>query len=276
MIGQNANIKKEFVSAAARLHLGDLSKMKTLTEERKAAIAFCADGYIDAKEAGDEARKNECAAGLMLLFWGEVAKMAEKCRGVPGMEYDDYVMKLYECIDIACDYKAWRANPKLTPEQCIRSVLGSRGTAAIIYEANLIKNQANVGCASLDAPIDDDDGANWIDVCRSSDEVAMSDAAEALVQAQLDAGKIVEGVVLDVVAFGDAFDDGFKSRRATAALASLPDGYEGYFSSKYSVPEDSLRAALSAIKKANSRKIRDYLVKSLASVKTSANKALLC
>lgn len=275
MINANASMKKDFAASAAQLHLGDLSRMKTGTEERKSAISFCADGYVDAKAAGDEARKNSCMAGLMLLFWGEAGKMAEKCKTVPGMEYDDFVMKLYECIDVACDYKAWRANPKLTPEQCVRSVLASRGSAAIIYESNLIKNQSNVGVSSLDAPVGDEDGSNWIDFCKGSDEVAIDDAAASVVQAQLDAGKIVEGIVLDVVAFGDTVDGGFKSRKATAAIASLPADYKDYFASKYDVSESVLSAALSALKKASARKIRDYLNKSLDSARTSANKALL-
>lgn len=272
----NANIKKEFAVMANRLHLGDLSRMKTNTAERKNAISFCADGYVDAKEAGDEARKNECMSGLMLLFWGEAAKMADKCKAVPGWEFDDFVIRLYECLDIACDYKAWRNNEKLTPEQCIRSVIASRGAAAILYDSNLIKNQTNVGLASLDAPLgDDDEGSSGIDFCQGSDEVAVNDAAQALVQMQLDAGKVVEGIVLDVVAFGDTADEEFKPRKATAALASLPEDYKDYFSSKYDVSDSALDAALSAIGKAGTRKIRDYLCKSLASAKTMANKALL-
>ena len=284
-----SDVKARYAAAAATLGMGDLSRMKTNTPERRAAIDYCADGYADAKEgklaaieAGDkawqaecEAKQSACLGGLMMLFWGEASKMADKCKAVPGWAYEDFVSHLATCIDVACGYKAWRTKAT-SPEQCIRQAIGSRGAAAILYDSNLVKNLANVGADELDAPADGEDGVSKIDLQGEDDSMMKDDSAEALVQAQLNAGRIVEGIVLDVIAFGDSFDGGeFKSRKATAQLASLPKDYGKYFESRYSVGPEKLSAALQAIRSAKPRKIRDYLVKTLQAAASEQSRALL-
>ena len=123
-------IKNSYLNSAKGLGLGDLTKVKTGPDRAK-LITDIANAYCTATDNSDEDARDMNLSGLMLLFWGEVNKMQEKCKAVKGYEFEDFVMVLFNCIETACKYRAWQ-DGSVNAEQCIRSVIASRGAAAIL------------------------------------------------------------------------------------------------------------------------------------------------
>lgn len=284
------SLRQAYIDCAATLGLGDLTKVKTGTKERRNLVTICADGFINATKAGEEEKRSAYISALMLLFWGEINKMADKCKGVPGLDYNDFVMKLYECINIACDYNAW-AGGKHTAEACIRTVIASRGAAATLGESNLDKKKANANIYSLDTTISDEDGrevtlgdAIYDD---EEEELEMADLnVKWLIQSFINKNKIIEGIILDSIAYndvqrvtkekhtrtdykGNTYDyttstAEFWSYKLVQVLSKLPENYFDYFFNKYGVKDIELKTAIDRIKSCNNQKLYKMIEATLA------------
>lgn len=285
-------MKSFYITCASTLGLGDLTKVKTGTLERKDLITKCANGYIEATNKSDERLRSAYISALMLLFWGEIKKMADKCRTVATLDYEDYATKLFECINTACEYQGWVKDSKLTAEQCIRSVIASRGAAAILYESNLDKNKVNANTCSLDAPLTDDEGHETTRLDLVSDETSLDSdlSAKQFVQSYINSNKIIEAIILDTIAFDncnkytkkttivkDENDKDTKVNKVTTEfwayklvqlVSSLPDDYFKSFKTKYSINDLVLEAAINKIRASNNQKLYKYLAVTLADAKT--------
>lgn len=274
-------MKQEYIKAASQLKLGDFTKVKT-GKARVELINKVADMYCNATDTNNETLRNQTISALMLLFYGEINKMQQKCIGVSTLDYMDFASKLYECIEVACKYRAW-LNGKTTAEACIRSTIASRGAAAILYDSNLAKNKANANTLSLDSLLDSDDSddkksSDWIEYMygNAQDDVD-TNGSKSLIQSLIEKNKIVEAIMLDRIAFGDTCketknisyytdDDGnaekytnyghqFMESRLIKALNSLPVDYAKHFSTTYEVRPEILTAGITAISKSNSKKL---------------------
>ena len=285
------SIKSFYISCARTLGLGDLTKVKT-GDERTEIVTKCANGYIKATNESDERLRSAYISALMLLFWGEIKKMADKCRTVATLEYEDYVTKLFECINTACESQGWVKDPNLTAEQCIRSVIATRGIAAAFYESNLNKNKVNANTCSLDTPLTDDEGHEVTRLDLVSDETSLvSDlSAKQFVQSYINSNKIIEAIILDTIAFDncnkytkktvvvkDENDKENKVNKVTTEfwayklvqlVSSLPDDYFNSFKTKYSINDLVLEAAINKIRASNNQKLYKYLAVTLADAKT--------
>lgn len=290
----NNSMKSLYIECASLLGLGDLTKVKAGTEERKNIITTCANGYIKATEEGDERNRSAYISALMLLFWGEINKMADKCKGVSNMDYEDFATKLYECINIACDYNAWK-DGKYTAEACIRSVIASRGAAAILYESNLEKNKINANLYSLDSVVSDSDGreVSLGDLVEGEDSNFMENynSVNYLIQKYINENKVMESIFLDNIAFSDCFKtvkskasfiDGnseeqsytkssseFWLYRLIQTIAGLDENYFDYFKNKYLVNDAVLTQVKDRLSKLSTTKLRVVLTKTLSGVKNS-------
>ena len=79
-------------------------------------------------------------SALLLRYWYKNDPMYQKVKSC-GYDRNDVFNKIYECIEVACDYHAWQDPAKHTNAQaCINQVLAGRGVPAMVYEANLQKN----------------------------------------------------------------------------------------------------------------------------------------
>lgn len=284
-------MKSFYITCASTLGLGDLTKVKTGTSERKDLITKCADGYIKATKEGDEELRSAYISALMLLFWGEIKKMADKCKAVSGYDYEDFATKLYECINIACEYQGWVKDSNLTAEQCIRSVIASRGAAAILYESNLDKNKINVNMYSLDTPLTDDEGHETTRLDLIGDETSLTSdtTAEQFVQTYINNNKVIEAIILDTIAFDDCnkytkktitvkdendedmkvnkTSSEFWAYRLVQLVSTLPDDYFKRFKNKYTINDLVLEAAINKIRASNNQKLYKYLATTLADAK---------
>lgn len=287
-------IKKQFIELASGLHLGNLTNIKP-GPERVGLITKISDMYCAATDENNEVLRNQTISALMLLFYGEISKMQEKCKAIKELSYEDFVSKLYECIEVAMSYRTWQKDSKTTAEACIRSCIASRGAAAILYDSNRDKNKANVNSYSLDDIAynnSENDTVSRGDLVEDSSEVAFKEnlALSSFIQSYLDKNKIIEGIILDTIVTEDCIkystitekgintDTGEEVKYKTTSrkfwaykvvqfLTSLPENYFAYFSKKYKIEDLKLQAALDSLKTTPRTKLNKFLETTLSSVK---------
>lgn len=261
----------------------------------KETIRIMLDGYCAAKDAGDEEAKCLYISGLMERFRDKPKKIVEKGSGL--VSYDDAMAWLYEAIEYACKYRKWQVDPNVNAQQCINMCIETIRQQHY-YEMNLDKHKANYLAQSLDAAIDDDAKVSYIDTVEDeaeSDYIASANAAmsaQGIIQGIVDKNRLVEAIILDVIAHGDSvrvrnvkvkgFDeDGnetevkstereFWAFKAIQMLSDLPQDYERLFSERYVVKKPELiEAALSAIRGMNGTKLKKQLERTLSFAKAA-------
>jgi len=257
----------------------------------KETIRRLLDGYCEAMDRGDERRKDLYASGLMLRFWYVVGRLEEKSPNL-GLETVDFMSWLYEAIEYACKYRKWQdhsanVNAQQCLNQCIETIRLQH-----YYECNLDRHRANYNVISFANPLDDEGKATLEDTLSDEAEeasVKMRDGiamARELVQAYLNKDKVVEAIILDVIAFNDSQkvtkksckgvdEEGNQYRYSTQTsefwpfkcvqlLNGLADGYEDYFLRHYKVSQDKFEAAFGSVRKATNQKLYKFVSNTLA------------
>lgn len=267
----------------------------------KETIRKMLDGFCLAMDTGDEHMKNLYISGLMLRHWDKGKKLADMCPniGIHGEEFMDWV---YEAIILACEYRKWQTDESVNAQQCINQCIETIRVRKY-YEFNLDKHKTNYNTISLNTPVGDE-GDNGIqktleDTMADEDadaEVRMADgdsAARHLVQTFIDKNRLVEAIIMDIIAFGDTdkmtkvvkkgFDENGESYKYTTythefwkfkacqLLSNLPADYFEYFVMSYVVNQAALVAAMDVLKKANNQKIYREIDSSLKYAKSVLN-----
>ena len=265
-------------------------------------VEVLADGYCEATDNGFEQDRNLFISGLILRFWYTVKKMQDKSPGL-GYDQDEFAHWLYEAIEYACKYRKWQdpAN-KVNAQQCINQCIETIRLQHY-YQLNLQKHKASFRGISLETPIGSaEDKTTLFDTF--ADETVEEEfentkgavSARAIVQAYVDKKKLVEAIILDTIAFsasvkenkvstrlterddetgeatsakGTAYSYEFWSFKAIQALKELPADYTEYFLANYDVKPAAIKAAIEAIRKANSQKLYKYLRACLSDAKRS-------
>jgi hypothetical protein len=262
--------------------------------EGREVIQQMADGYCKAKDAGDEQGKNMYIAGLMLRYWYVINNLKEKAASIPDVEYEDFIIMLYEEIEYACKYRAWQdPTKKVNAQQCINQCI-ARIVPALYYRSNLQKNKANINTTSLDYTINEE-GKTILDTLldeEAENRLHYEDSTNAvydIIQYFINKKKIEEAIILDTIAFNDVQkvtktttkavdEDGneykqvhwsseFQRSKCIKALNSLAEDYVDYFRTQYNVIDDELLAAFNVIKNANNNKLYQHLDKTLSTAK---------
>jgi Ni,Fe-hydrogenase maturation factor len=270
----------------------------------KDTIRKMLDGFCKAMDEGDEHLKNLYISGLILRHWDKVKKLADSCPniGIHGEEFVDWV---YEAIMYACKYRKWQTDPSVNAQQCINQCIETIRKQHY-YEYNLDKHSANYNTVSLDTPIGDesDNGVQRTleDTMYDEDaeeEVRMADgnsAAKHLIQSFINKDRLVEAIILDIIAFGDTqkvtkvvkkgFDENGDSYKYTSythefwkfkaiqILSNLPEEYKEYFMETYIVKNTALEAALDLLKRANNQKLYKELDRSLQFAKSALSASM--
>lgn len=265
----------------------------------KETIRKMLDGYCKAMDEGDEHLKSLYVSGLMLRHWDKVKKLIAMCPGI-GLDDEDFVGWVYEAIMLACEYRKWQKDESVNAQQCLNQCIETIRVRHY-YEYNLDKHKANYNTISLSTPVGDE-GDNGLqrtleDTMYDEDadaEVRMADgdsAARHLIQNFINKKKLVEAIILDIIAFGDTqkitketkkgFDENGESYKYTSykhefwafkaiqLLANLPDTYVEYFYENYDVVPEQFNAALEVLRKANNSKLYKELRKTLEHAKAS-------
>lgn len=248
-------------------------------------ITELANKYCEAFDAGDEDKKNIYISALMLKFWDQAQAIYNKVKAT-GLEYDDCVSQLYKCISAAMEYRAWQ-DGSTTAKACINQVIASRGAPEIIYEYNRDTKKANVNTERLDAPIgtDGEESVSKIDLVAGDDDPAADLNVELLVQGCIDKNRIVEAIIMDILAFADCEKETKETKTSTyfdengeikeyeytithktpwnyklvRNLNSLDDSYINYFYNRYDVQLPILQAGVKSIQKGNNQKLYKFI-----------------
>ena len=251
----------------------------------KDTIRTMLDGYCKAMDEGDEHLKNLYISGLILRHWDKVKKLALTCPNID-LQGEDFVEWVYEAIMYACKYRKWQKDEKVNAQQCINQCIETIRKQHY-YNYNLDKNRANYNNASFDTPIGDEgnNGTQRTLIDTIADENAEREAkmadstttARQIIQTFIDKNKIVEAIIMDIIAFGDTekvtkqikqsvdengeeikyttYTHEFWKFKAVQILSNLSDDYQRYFIDNYLVKTPALDAALNVLKKANNQKI---------------------
>lgn len=273
----------EFKNYATQLEL-ELG-IKYDAKPYKDTIRTMLDGYCKALDEGDEHLKNLYISGLLLRHWDKVKKLALTCPNID-LQGEDFVEWVYEAIMYACKYRKWQKDEKVNAQQCINQCIETIRKQHY-YNYNLDKNRANYNNASFDTPIGDEgnNGTQRTLIDTIADENAEREAkmadstttARQIIQTFIDKNKIVEAIIMDIIAFGDTekvtkqikqgvdengeeikyttYTHEFWKFKAVQILSNLSDDYQRYFVDNYLVKTPALDAALNVLKKANNQKI---------------------
>ena len=259
----------------------------------KDTIRTMLDGYCKAMDEGDEHLKNLYISGLLLRHWDKVKKLALTCPNVD-LQGEEFVEWVYEAIMYACKYRKWQKDERVNAQQCINQCIETIRKQHY-YNYNLDKNRANYNAASFNTPIGDesDNSAQKTLLDTIADENAEREArmmdsattARQMIQTIINKNKIVEAIIMDVIAFGDTekvtkqvkqgvdengeeikyttYTHEFWKFKAVQLLSNLSDDYQKYFSDNYLVNTSALDAALTVLKKANNQKIYKEITQTL-------------
>jgi hypothetical protein len=264
----------------------------------KDTIRVMLDGYCKAMDENDEHLKNLFISGLILRHWDKVKKLADSCPNIDlkGEEFVDWV---YEAIMLACEYRKWQKDESVNAQQCINQCIETIRVRHY-YEYNLDKHKANYSTVSLETPVGDegDNGVQKTLMDTMYDEeaeeavrVADGDStARHIVQMFINKNRIVEAIIMDIIAFGDTekvtkhvkrgidengeaykyttYTREFWKFKAVQLLSNLPEDYQQYFLENYLIKTAALDAALDVLKRANNSKLYRELDKSLSAAKT--------
>lgn len=275
--------------------LYDETGIKYDAKPYKTTIRLMLDGYCDAMDNGDEFMKDLYISGLMLRFWDKVKKLNASCPNI-SLEESDFVDWVFEAITLACDYRKWQTDEKVNAQQCINQCIETIRVRKY-YEFNLDKHRANYQTISISNTIGDDDEQTSLEDRLYDEEDADqakfidgSASARFLIQNFINKKKLVEAIILDVIAFGDTiktlkstvkstdengetfryikYKHEFWAYKAIQQLANLPDDYESYFNESYDVVPEQFNAALDVIRRANNQKLYKELRATLSAAKT--------
>ena len=265
----------------------------------KDTIRTMLDGYCKAMDEGDEHLKNLYISGLLLRHWDKVKKLALTCPNID-LQGEEFVEWVYEAIMYACKYRKWQKDERVNAQQCINQCIETIRKQHY-YNYNLDKNRANYNTASFDTPVGDenDNGTQRTLLDTVVDENAervvrmMDGATEArqIIQTVIDKNRIVEAIIMDIIAFGDTdkitkhvkygvdengekvkyttYTREFWKFKAVQILSNLSDDYQRYFVDNYLVNTSALDAALNVLKKANNQKIYKEINSALSYARSS-------
>ena len=249
------------------------------------SVDVLADGLCDAKDSDDAEMTNRYSAALLLRFWNKIDQLRRKSPNI-GLDYEDFFGWLWEAIEYACKYRAWRnpekhVNAQQAINQCIETIRLQH-----YYDMNLDKHKANYNMAYLDAPItEDEDTVSLADtlVAEDSEEdysVAARFDAETLIKQYAHSGKLVDAILLDTIAFHEVapiktskrvvkyteHSSEFWPYLLVRNINDISESYVQYFVQRYSVPVESFTHAFNKLRAANNQKLYRWLDKTKASL----------
>lgn len=262
-------------------------------------IDVLADGYCGARNT-NKAEAESYISALCLRFWPKIYYMYNKCRTL-GWDYSECLSKLYLGIEQACAAQAWKVK-NINAQTAINQTIDTRIIKAGFYESNLQKNKANYNTMSLDAPLSEggEDSLSLGEVLEADfSDIKFIDSEETvrnLIQQFVNKKKIVEAIVLDTVAHTEADkvtkkttrvqnSDGATSShtevyhqfwpyRIVQRLSKLPENYDKYFVTRYSVSKPELDVALTSIRQSSNQKLYSKLRTTLSKNASTICKAL--
>lgn len=188
-------IKQSFIDCAAGL--GDYDSISKTD---------LANGYCDADEAGDELKRSQYYAALMLRYWYKIYEYAKSCASMR-LEIEDFVGWLDDSFYWAFRYRRWRDpdnplhndpnGPDKVFNQCFFSTRGR-----YYQHSNKEVRKLNWTSASLNAL--EENVGDHADVLGDEDNLLQE---RELVKNLLNNSKFMDALVVDGILYQDVFDE---------------------------------------------------------------------
>lgn len=253
----------------------------------KYSIDELANAYCDAVDTKNDALKDIYISALMLRFWFNIDKMYKANTVAPSLDHEDFFWWLYDAIEYACKYRAWR-NPEknLNAQQCINQCIDTIQRQKY-YNLRLDKRKAANYCVSMDDPIvsatasssnpgESKTVGDMLEDEESYDDHSADDVMR-LVQSYINRNKIIEAIIIDSIAFNDVqkhFKKTIKTTnqsgeqvryvehssefwpfRLVQILNGLSAEYRAMFTRRYNISDLKLTTCLEALHNMNNQKI---------------------
>lgn len=268
-----------------------------------------ADGYCEAEEQGNEKLRNKYWAALLLRYWYKIYEWKRTCisLGLPEESYFDW---LHDSLRDAFWYRSWRPirldpkgnwiqNPQYRPDdpyaadRSIHYFLNARRGKE--YQlANKHIRKGNYQTVSIDKTFDET-GYHILDTVGLKEESSYVDGIEELIKLLVKKSKVMEAVVIDLIANKDllktsvqkkvetwydeeekkevkninrSYSYSVNNRRLVQSLISLDDEYfEKYFTKKYKLKD--YKPYLQEIKSLSNPKLYKVVERTFETIKQS-------
>lgn len=260
-----------------------------------ANIDTLANGYCKAIDEDDESNKNKYFSALMLRFWYQISRLQSKSPNIKA-DYNEFVAWLQEAINYACKYRAWQnpekhCNAQQAINQCINTIRLQH-----YYDMNLARNKVNQVAVSLDQALDDDGKTSAIDLVQDPSALDFVEQSKAdgavygIVKHYLNNNKVVEGIILNTIAFEDCerevktikniidekgedkkittVSSEFYPRKCVNILTHLPTAFISSFSKAYDINEEKVKSAYLTLTTSNNAKVSRMVKKTLENART--------
>ena len=218
-----------------------------------------ANGYCDADEAGDEVKRNQYYAALMLRYWYKVYEFADTCKFMRQTK-EEFVSWVGESLDIGLHYRKWRDpsnklyNDPNGPDKVFQRCFKSTRQRWYSYVNKDIR-RASYLADSIDRQEGTfKDGADYLEdsgiIFNEIEEKHQEDCIREVIQHFIDKGDLIGAIILDCIAFQDSYIDvnkngesysQFSQSKLTRTLVKLGDWYTKQFIEDYFVDEDKLK-----------------------------------
>lgn len=226
-----------------------------------------ADGYVNATEAGDEIKRSEYYAALMLRYWYKIYEWNKTCASCR-LDIEEFASWLNEAISYAVEHKAWRDpankmyNDPNGPDKIINRCIAS--VRLIHYqEYNKDKRKANYTAESFDKQVElYGDSADVMTSSACNEYYNYNEGVAGAVQTLIQRGKIKSAIIVDSIIAQEAFlqyklekeiqdfdidknetvsvkakvsEEEFSAERLARSLRKIDKLYNEYFLSNYKV-----------------------------------------
>lgn len=232
-------------------------------------ITSYANSYCEAVDSGDKLKQNIYFSCLVLKLWYQVKNIYSKIY-TAGKTFDDAESILNDSILMACskENRSWQKG-NCNAQAVINQIIATRGVAQVMYESNLIKNKGKNNIVSLDSSIREDSSATVESfLAKTEDEYEILKTSTEAKKA-LDAGHLVEGIIMDYMTKKDCWAaKGFSGFETVKMFDLIDDNLIQDFAERYRVDLNKIKAAFNAIKEADTEKRYKYISKTKLFCKT--------
>lgn len=254
-----------------------------LGDYRNISKTDLANGYCDADDNHDEAKKNQYLAALMLRYWYKIFEWYKNSKSTR-LEIEDYVSWLSESFDIAFKYRRWRDpkdklyNDPNGPDKVFNRCFYSTRNRWYDY-FNKDKRRMNYYAYSLEESIDiHGDAADGL-LVEDDENHNYNINIDYIIQHFLDKNRSIEAVIIDNICYWNPFRKSnnqlkFDEKKLVKNIKNLDiEKYLDYLSSKYIFDVAQVKQDLVNIKEYSPTKIKNIILKKLESLKN--NKGLI-
>jgi len=168
--------------------------------------------YCNALDNGDEIKRNQYYAALMLRYWYKIYKYKESCK-FARLEDIDFIDWLREALEIAFKYRSWEdkgksihKDPKAIDKIINRCCFSVRGL--YFQELNKDKRKVNYLCDSIEGNNEKYGDAAYSDYSHVEGRTNLVDE---LIEDSIGQHKFLDAIILDTIAYQDSFKENKES-----------------------------------------------------------------